>query len=152
MRRHVLTGIAIALVAADLLIRLSIPAHSQSAPYGRFAGSWPTHGGVLWIGPRGNGYYHMRTYVDCSATILTDCDKFKGNFIYPGGFATFSLTRVSGNVTSGAITNSSTSWEIATKISFTLRSNDVLIARGASDLLNGRPFCGPRAPAGACGA
>jgi hypothetical protein len=152
MRGHIPMAIAIVLLVVDLVARFPLAAHSQSTPFARFAGGWPTHGGGLSIGPRGNGYYQLRTYVNCSTTILTDCDRSKGNYIYPGGYGAFRLIRVSGNTAFGTIVNSSTSWEINTRIAFTLTSKDVLIATGASDLLNRRSFCGPHAPAGACGA
>jgi hypothetical protein len=155
------------LLSADLTTRLhavvspasahSASAHSTSAhvapaTFARFSGSWQTHGGGVYIGPGGKGEYQLRTYVNCTQTILTDCDRIKGNVIYPGGFGTFALTRVAGNTVYGSMTNSSTSWEINTPISFRLTSRDVLIAKGPSDLLGQRNFCGPHAPAGACGA
>ncbi|HEX6509108.1 MAG TPA: hypothetical protein VF221_15880 [Chloroflexota bacterium] len=152
MPGRTLTTLAIVLLMADLFTRLPVAAHSQTAPFARFAGSWSTHGGVLQIGPRGRGHYQMRTYVNCTATILTDCDRFKGQIIYDGGFATFTLTRVAGNTAFGKITNSSTSWEINTPLSFRLTTKDALVGGGASDLVNGRRFCGPRAPVGFCGA
>ena len=152
MRGHILMAIAIVLLLVDLLTRFPMTAQSRSTPFACFAGGWPTHGGGLSIGPHGNGYYQLRTYVNCGTTILTDCDRGKGNYIYPGGYGAFRLTRVSGNTAFGTIVNSSTSWEINTRISFTLTSKDVLIATGASDLLNRRPFCGPRAPVSTCGA
>lgn len=152
MPKQIITIIAVVLLAAYLLIRLPLVAHSQTTSFGRFSGTWPTHGGYVWIGPRGNGYYKLRTYVNCSSTVLTDCDKFKGSFIYPGGYGVFTLNRVASNIASGTITNSSTSWEIMTKVSFRLTNKDALVARGASDLLNRRRFCGPHAPVGYCGA
>jgi len=153
MRTRILLLIAIALISADLITRVpTATAHSGSAPFARFAQFWSTHGGGLSIGPHGNGSYHLRAYANCSATILTDCDRFKGNYIYPGAWGTFSLTRAVGNTIKGTITNSSTSWEIDTQVSFTLKKSDVLVGHGASDFLGGRNFCGPNAPAGACGA
>jgi hypothetical protein len=152
MRSHWLTVLAVILLGADLATRLPLTAHSAAAPFSRFAGSWPTHGGGVFIGARGNGSYQLRTYLNCTQTILTDCDRFKGNFIYPGGFGRFTLNRVAGNTAYGTITDSSTSWEINTPISFRLTAKDVLIARGPSDLLGQRHFCGPHAPPGSCGA
>ncbi|GAC1465758.1 MAG: hypothetical protein PVSMB7_10440 [Chloroflexota bacterium] len=152
MRGSWLTPIAVVLLIVDLATRLPVAAHSQSAPLARFAGTWQAHGAILILGPRGRGYYQARTYVDCTNRILTDCDRSKGGFIYDGGFGALTVSRVVGNTVSATITSSSTSWEINTKISFTLTRNDILIARGASDLLDQRRFCGPRAPVGACGA
>lgn len=152
MRGVWLSTAAIVLLVADLATRLPVAAHSQAAPFGRFAGGWQAHGAVLVIGVHGRGYYQARTYVNCTSAVLTDCDRSKGNLIYDGGFGTFALAHVSGNIASGTMTNSSTSWEINTTISFVLTQKDTLIVRSPSDLVGQRRFCGPHAPVGACGA
>lgn len=152
MLRTLLTVLACILLAVDVVSRFAGVAHSQAAPFTRFAGDRFTHGGRLSITARGYGVFHVRTYNTCSRTIVTNCDRFKGNYIYPGGYGTFQLSRVSGNTAYGFMTGSSASWEIDTPIRFTLAPRGVLTAHGPSDLIDQRSFCTDQSPAGACGA
>src|SRR5437764_12674550 len=56
-----------------------------------------THGGILTILPNGIGTDHLRTYVPCTSTRLTACDRIVKGEIYPGEYDEFHITSVQGN-------------------------------------------------------
>lgn len=126
------------------------PTHGQAAPaFGRFAGTWEHHGGFIHISPAGIGSDTFRTYINCTANRQTACDRGIGNTIYPGGYLRFRLTTVSGSVASGYVTGSAFSWQMETPVKVTLRAKDTITLKVPGMV---EPGCGPRAPAGACGA
>jgi hypothetical protein len=129
-----------------------LPAHAArppAVPFAGFAGTWFTHGGVMHVGAGGKGFLQVRTYVNCNQNRLTNCDTIIGNVIYSGGFVTFTLNRLEGNVARGTITNSSTSWQFQTPLSLRRNPNDTIRVSGPRLALR---FCGPHAPTSACGA
>jgi hypothetical protein len=124
---------------------------SSTRSFAPFSGSWTTHSGRLVIGPSGQGRIIFRTYQNCTATIVTACDKFRGNFIYDGGFVTFTLKRVVANRATGEVNNSSFSWAVFTTITVILhRARDTVNVRNVIGFPV--PFCGPTASPGTCGA
>jgi hypothetical protein len=115
-----------------------------------FVGAWTFHDGRLSVNRRGRGSESFRTFVDCTATIQTACDKFQGNVIYNGGFVTFTLTKIVGNRAKGQITDSAYSWTVFTPITLVFNpAKDTLSIRS---VLGIRLACGPRATPGLCGA
>jgi hypothetical protein len=116
----------------------------------RFVGNWTFHDGRLAVNRQGRGSESFRTFVDCTATIQTACDKFQGNFIYNGGFVTFTLNKIGGNQATGQIDNSAYSWAVFTPITLIFNpAKDTLRIRS---LLGASLACGPKAPPGMCGA
>lgn len=145
----------LALAFAWVLSLILVAAHPavfaqpSSAPYGQFTGLWSHHGGDIVINAAGTGIDHYRTYNNCTATILTACDMFSKNLIYPGGFTRFSVYRVSGSKAFGTVTDSDMSWMVGTGITITRQRNDSIALHTVSGTTLG---CGPNAPAGYCGA
>lgn len=115
----------------------------------RFVGSWETHGGNLNISSSGDGTDHLRAYVNCTLNRLTACDRIIKNEIYPGQFDTFHITKVQGNTAIAGVTNSSYSWRVDTQIQITLKPHQILSVQMPDGTFR---YCGPSAPAGACGA
>jgi hypothetical protein len=115
----------------------------------RFIGTWQTHGGLLKIFRNGNGVDHLRTYVFCSQTRLTACDRIVKSTIYAGGYENFHITGVQGSVATAGIRDSAFSWEVGTTVRIVLGKNDTINVHLPSGVVR---FCGPNAPAGACGA
>lgn len=116
-----------------------------------FAGTWTFHDGGLSIDRSGHGTESFRTFVNCTATIQTACDKFQGNIIYNGGFTQFTLKKVVRNRATGAITNSAYSWAMFTAIAIIFNpAKDSLTIR----TVTGGPIiaCGKKAVPGTCGA
>jgi hypothetical protein len=144
--------ITLALAVAFLVGRESVghEAAAQRAPaFARFAFSGYHHDGLLVIDANGHGIEQYRPYINCTATILTACDKILGNKIFTGGFVRFTLKRIVGNKAYGTIEDSSLSWEVGATVTAVLKSNDTMtIYTPGTSYAN----CGPRAPAGYCGA
>ncbi|HZS94802.1 MAG TPA: hypothetical protein VFA78_08400 [Chloroflexota bacterium] len=145
-------GLACAWLLSLVLVAVhpTVFAHPSDSPYGQFTGTWYHHGGGMFIYANGTGIDHYRTYVNCTARIVTDCDEFTKNAIYAGGFTQFRLYKVAGSTATGIVTNSPVSWMVGTKITLTRHNNDTVALR----LVVGQPTngCGPHAPAGYCGA
>jgi hypothetical protein len=125
-------------------------ARSNPAVPARFIGTWQTHGGLLTIFGNGSGVEHLRTYVFCTTTQLTACDRIVKSTIYAGGYENFHITGVQGNVATAGISDSAFSWEVGTKIRITLGKNDTITAHLPGGNVR---FCGAQAEAaGTCGA
>jgi hypothetical protein len=154
--KRTLTASAIVVIVSFLFLsnaiaRSSVHSSPRSRSFASFAGKWETHRGLLQIDRLGNGRWQYRTYLQCTSKIVTDCDYWKGNLIYDGGFMTFKLTKVNGNTARGQITNSGYSYEVLTLVVVTLdRLHDSLHLHYVDGFAV--PFCGPRAPNGLCGA
>jgi hypothetical protein len=119
-------------------------------PLGPFVGNWVFHDGNLSVDRAGHGSASFRSFVDCTPSIQTACDHFKGNFIYNGGFIKFTLGKVAGKTAKGSITDSAYSWAVFTPITITLNSaKDILTIRS---VVGPTAACGARAAPGACGA
>jgi hypothetical protein len=122
----------------------------SSLAYAPFVGHWTFHDGGLSVNPRGHGSETFRTFINCTATIQTACDKFQGNFIYNGGFVTFTLEKVVGNQAKGQINDSAYSWAVFSSVTLAFNpAKDTVRIRSA---LGSWLACGPRATPGSCGA
>jgi hypothetical protein len=147
--RYVVLACAWVLSLVLVAVHPAVFAQPASSPYGQFTGFWSHHGGDIVVNANGTGVDHYRTYNNCTATILTACDMFSKNVIYPGGFTQFTLYKVSGVTALGTVTNSAQSWMVGTPIRITRQKNDTIAFRTVSGTTFG---CGARAPAGYCGA
>jgi hypothetical protein len=95
----------------------------------------------------------FRTYVNCTATLKTGCDRISGHTIFSGGHVAARITRVI-NATTVVVTVSSTSAPSLVSMGTFRLGHD--LGRDALAPLaggfRGIPFCGPGAPSGYCGA
>lgn len=130
--------------------RLVLPstAHSQSAPFSAIAGDWFTHGGALEIHGNGTGWYQLREYENCKSDSSTACDYARGNVLYSGRYARFTLTSLKHGLARGYITDSSQSWEFMTPISIRVGHNLLTVHTVPMTVR----YCNDHSPAGACGA
>jgi hypothetical protein len=156
MGRWTAGTLILALGAGFALGRVSLPIGAGAAPaLGRaaipvaFVGSWETHGGLLDISTNGVGSDHLRTYINCTTTRQTACDRVVGNGIYPGQYDRFKITRVQGTTAVANVTDSAYSWRVGTRITITRGTNDTLTIHMPDGAFR---YCGPKAPAGTCGA
>jgi hypothetical protein len=129
---------------AALCAILSGCSHANSSNL--FAGRWYGHGRSIVIRPDGRFTMTARTYVFCSEA-PPPCDAISGNHIYDGANARGELSSVSGDIAKGKVART-TDVQIFPYGRVTLRfhpaTDTVSFAAGT--------FCGPRAPAGYCGA
>lgn len=105
-------------LASGALVRAR--SENSSGPFSQFAGDWYHHGSLVRIDAQGHGSERFRTYQQCTQTIQTACDYWAGSNIYTGGYIAFSLSKLSGNVASGYVSNSSYSWQIETQVTMTM--------------------------------
>jgi hypothetical protein len=95
----------------------------------------------------------FRTYVDCTATVTTGCDRTVGHEIHDGGLVQGRVVSVINATTvEVAITSTSAPSEFAAgmyRLGHDL-GHDALAFLGGG--FRGVPFCGPGAPSGYCGA
>ena len=158
MKRRSLSIVVFLALASGLLIGRSsvnlstaVASHAPAAsPYARFLGSWFHHGGGLVIRRNGHGFYSYRTYVFCTAQVLTACDKQAKNLIFGGGFSRFALHRTVANKAYGSMDDSAFSWQVGTTITLIAMPNDTLVLYEAGTAPT--TLCGSKAPAGYCGA
>jgi hypothetical protein len=144
-----LVGVAIGQVSGA--IPRGFAAAPQSSPYSQFVGRWFVHGGVMTVAPSGRMVFRYRTYVNCTSTRLTACDKFVSSTIYPGGFAIASLYHVTGRQAQGTVSNSAYSWQVGTGLTLVFHPKKDTVAlklAGAGTTT----LCGPHAPPTTCGA
>lgn len=125
------------------------PARATGAKYGEFTGAWTHHDGRISVQANGYGVDHFRTFVQCSEKVTTNCDEWKGNVIYAGGFTAFMLNRVVGDKAYGNVYNASASWLVGVKVTLVRHPNDTVTLFAPNGSERG---CGSRAPAGYCGA
>lgn len=144
-----LAGIAIGQVSGTTL--RGFAAVPQSSPYSLFAGRWFVHGGVMTVQPSGHAVFRYRTYVNCTSTRLTACDKFVSSTIYPGGFAKFSLGRATGSQARGTVSNSAYSWQVGTAVTLVFHPKKDTVALKLAGT-GTTTLCGPHAPPATCGA
>ncbi len=156
-RRTVSILVVLALTLGLLVGRFSVglptavASHSSAgSPYAPFVGTWYHHGGGLVLSSNGRGFYTYRTYVDCTARIVTACDKGFKNLIFDGGFSEFTLNRTIGNKAYGTMNSSAYSWQVKTTVTLVAKPNHTLILYEAATPAT--TLCGPKAPAGLCGA
>ena len=156
MRRSIAVGLTLSVCAGFWVGRLSVApsagASSVRAPLtvpAGFVGTWQAHGGLLTINGNGLGVSHFRTYVFCTQTRLTACDRVVKSTIYTGGYDNFQITRAQGSSAQAGITDSAFSWEVGTSLKITLGKQDTITMHLASGNVR---FCGPSTPVGTCGA
>jgi hypothetical protein len=156
MRRSIVVGLALSVCAGFWAGRLSVAPSAGAAslraplsvPAG-FVGTWQMHGGSLTINGNGLGVNHFRTYVFCTQTRLTACDRVIKSTIYAGGYDNFQITRAQGKSAQAGITDSAYSWEVGTSLKITLGKQDTITMHLPSGNVL---FCGPSTPVGTCGA
>lgn len=118
-----------------------------------FIGRWYGHGRLLTVAPDGAVHLDFRTYVWCTATVTTGCDRMSGNVIHDGGLVDGRISQVI-NPTTVVVTVTSTSVpatvpEQQFRLGLDLHHDAVAPISGR---LRGVPFCGAGAPSGYCGA
>ena len=158
MKRRSMVLIAILALTSGLAVgrsTLGLPTASAAvplaaSPYARFMGGWFHHGGSLKIQANGHAMYSYRVYVFCNQQRTTACDKLANNTIYAGGFSVFALHHTVGNKANGVMNNSSFSWQVGTPVTLVAKPNDTLVLYEAGTAPT--VLCGPKAPAGLCGA
>jgi hypothetical protein len=131
----------------------SAPPRSRLHP---FVGTWYVHDGGITISQDGAGSAEWRTFTQCSSS-PPPCDAFVGNAIYDGGMAAFHIVSVSGNVATAVGTSIFSSSVFNGRFQLSLLPNGEVTVRrhgvNAQTAASGYgTFCGPHAPAGACGA
>ena len=119
----------------------------------KFVGQWIGHGRVMTIGATGRGLLTYRAYKNCSDDPTPPCDKIVNNEIQDGGRLTFQILQtITDNGNYGAeiqiLTANDPSIDKSQPGGLGLDTHDVITA----DFFNQSTFCGPDAPAGACGA
>lgn len=124
-------------------------AGATSEKYGQFTGAWSHHDGRISVQANGYGVDHFRTFVQCTANVTTNCDEWKGNVIYAGGFTAFTLNRVVGNKAYGSVYNASASWLVGVKVTLVRHTNDTVTLLAPSGSETG---CDSKASAESCGA
>lgn len=149
MKRYILSGVVILASVLALSGHWKVFAASAHQPFSGFAGNWVMHGGGLRVSENGAGIEHFRTYTNCNQQITTNCDTLVHNSIYAGGFLSFTLNRTSGHKAFGTVNNSGYSWVVGTKITLVGTGQDSI---NVFALVGGKRVCGPKAPAGYCGA
>lgn len=125
---------------------------TSTTPAG-FVGTWFGHSRKLVVRSDGAVNLDFRTYVPCSATVTTGCDRTVGNVIHDGGQVSGRVVNVLNATTvQVAVTSTSVPREFAIgtyRLGHDL-GHDALAFLGGG--FKGVAFCGPRAPAGWCGA
>jgi hypothetical protein len=118
-----------------------------------FVGTWYGHGRALTVGATGAITLEFRTYVDCTATVTTGCDRVEGNTISDGGHVTGQVSQVINRTTVWVTLTSTTAPSELPRGTYRLGRD---LQHGAVALFAGQwsqaPFCGPDAPSGYCGA
>ncbi len=130
----------------------SAPASSSAPPAG-LIGQWDGHGRHLVIRADGTVVVNFRTYVDCTSTVTTGCDRVIGNEIHDGGHVLGHITKVV-NATTVIVTVASTTDPAAIPAGPVRLGHDLThhaVALFAGDF-NGVPFCSAESPSGYCGA
>lgn len=158
MKQRSMGLVAFPALVAGLVIghaTFNLPMASASGPaatsrYAPFTGRWFHHGGSLRVQRTGHATYSYRLYVFCNRQRVTTCDKLANNTIYSGGFSVFKLNHRVGNKADGTVNNSSFSWQVGTQVTLVAKPNDTLVLHeaGTAPVV----LCGPKAPAGFCGA
>jgi len=95
----------------------------------------------------------FRTFVNCTATITTGCDRTKGSTISDGGHVSGTVTRVINSTTvMVTLTETTAPSQLAEgtyRLGHDLGHHALALFAGG---WNQAPFCGPDAPSGYCGA
>jgi hypothetical protein len=123
---------------------------ASSADFSKFAGQWVAHSAFLIVSPDGSANFGARTYNWCGPDVPQPCDSINGDQLRYGYHARVALSGVSDSVAYGTVTESNQKpANLHTTVTLTLGPEDTLIYNN-----NGAIFflCGPRAPAGTCGA
>lgn len=129
---------------------LQVTVPREPAMFSAFSGSWLGHGRSLTISPAGLGVAQLRVYQFCSINPSSPCDSVSGNDIYPGGVIVFQLTRENGNQARGYIEDGSVPGSSGpVTITFQPSTDSVALATASQ---GAESYCGPRSPAGLCGA
>lgn len=118
-----------------------------------FVGSWYGHGRALVVRSDGTVTLDFRTYVNCTATVTTGCDRITGNVLYDGGHVTGKISQVI-NANTVVVTVTSTSVP-STIANGPMRLGHDLAHHALAPLdggFKGVPFCGSGAPTDYCGA
>jgi hypothetical protein len=111
-----------------------------------FTGQWSGHDSYIAVKADGRFTLSMRTFRTCGQE-PPPCDTFSGNEILDGSVATGQITAVSGEAASAVVTHT-------TDQALTPTGDITLTLDPASDTITADDvsYCGPSAPAGACGA
>jgi hypothetical protein len=141
------------LLARQAHAQVAISTHpsTTSAPddFQRFAGTWTAHGALLSVSPTGMATFTARTYRWCASGVAHPCDTIDTQgHIDDGARERLQFLRVSGSMASGKVL-SSTVHPVGLAVSLTLKPGDTLLYRAQTSIAL---LCGPRAPAGTCGA
>lgn len=118
-----------------------------------FVGSWYGHGRSLVVRSDGSVTLVFRTYVNCTATVTTGCDRITGNVLYDGGQVTGKISQI---INANTVIVSVTSTSVPSTIpDGPMRLGHDLARHALAPLdggFKGVPFCGPGAPSNYCGA
>ena len=130
----------------------STPAGSPVVP-SDFVGTWYGHGRTLTVTAGGAFDVVYRTYVNCTATVTTDCDKTVGNEIEDGGRITAQLaTVVNPTTVTVTVTARTASSQVPlgpVRVGFDQGHDAIALFAGS---WASAPFCGPSSPGSYCGA
>lgn len=128
------------------------PSRAGALPAG-FVGAWYGHGRSLVVRPDGGVSVDFRTYVQCTATVTTGCDRIVGSVLHDGGHVTGRVTQVR-NATTVTVTVSATTVPTIVPVGSFRLGHDLKHHAVApfGNKLNGVPFCGAGSPTGYCGA
>jgi len=122
------------------------PGTSASHGFAAFVGKWYGHGSGLVILPGGHFTISARTYTWCSQS-PPPCDTISGNTIVDGIHISGQLSSLSGDVATGQVTHTTDPADTPEgQIAMTFDPRSDIITVGSLS------YCGPYAPAGACGA
>lgn len=123
-----------------------------SVPAG-FVGTWTGHDRSLAITANGAVHLTFRTFIDCSPTVTTNCDRIVGNRMYDGGQVRGRVTAVQdANTVTVTITATSDPKAVPrgpVRMGRDVRRDAVALFAGN---FSGTPFCGSASPFGYCGA
>ncbi|HVU66218.1 MAG TPA: hypothetical protein VHD63_03775 [Ktedonobacteraceae bacterium] len=123
---------------------------ATAADFSKFAGQWVAHSAFLIISPDGSANFGARTYNWCGPDVPQPCDSLSGNQLRYGYHARIELSNVRDSVAYGTVTESNQQPDnVDTTVTLTLGPADTLIYSNNGSVLF---LCGPRAPAGTCGA
>jgi len=122
---------------------------SVRADFRRFAGTWTAHGALLSVSPQSMATFTARTYRWCAFGVAHPCDSIDAQgHITDGVRERLQLLRISGPRATGKVL-SSTLHSAGMAVSLTLEPNDTLLYSAQTPIAF---LCGPKAPAGTCGA